>query len=213
MKNIKYLLALVMTASIVACSSDNEQDKPTPPEKPSYKVGDLYDRNGITGVVYYLNNEEGTSGYVVSLKEWEAAWSEEFIETGAMRLSLGEGMINNNIIKRLDNWKLRFPAFSRCNTLNSGLVTTWILPSSAELQWIGLSLCTDGEIDQAKLEAFNKTLTDAGGDPISLTNYWSSSEFSASQAYPINLAKPNADSDYYETGKEKKHKVRAVTVF
>ena len=70
MKNIKYLLALVMTASIVACSSDNEQDKPTPPEKPSYKVGDLYDRNGITGVVYYLNNEEGTSGYVVSLKEW-----------------------------------------------------------------------------------------------------------------------------------------------
>ncbi len=170
MKNIKYLLALVMTASIVACSSDNEQDKPTPPEKPSYKVGDLYDRNGITGVVYYLNNEEGTSGYVVSLKEWEAAWSEEYIETGAMRLSLGEGMINNNIIKRLDNWKLRFPAFSRCNTLNSGLVTTWILPSSAELQWIGLSLCTDGEIDQAKLEAFNKTLTDAGGDPISLTD-------------------------------------------
>ena len=123
-------------------------------------------------------------------------------------------MINNNIIKRLDNWKLRFPAFSRCNTLNSGLVTTWILPSSAELQWIGLSLCTDGEIDQAKLEAFNKTLTDAGGDPISLTNYWSSSEFSASQAYPINLAKaPMPIPITTKPVREKKHKVRAVTVF
>lgn len=211
MKNLKYLLAFVMAASIVACSSDNESDNPEPPKKKSYGVGDLYDSNGLTGVVFYLSNEEGTSGYIVSLKEWEASWSEENIETGASRLSLGEGMMNNNVIKRLKDWKIRFPAFSRCNTLNQGLITTWILPSSVELQFVRLAMCEDGALNDDKMNAFNKTLTDAGGDPISLTEYWSSSEFSAGQAYPISMV--NGESDYYKTGKESKHKVRAISPF
>lgn len=71
----------------------------------------------------------------------------------------------------------------------------------------------DGRIDNDRLEAFNKALSDAGGKPISLSDYWSSTEMSKGGAYSVNMNNPDGDVDFYKIEKSNTYKVRAVSVF
>lgn len=216
----KLSISLLTVLGIVSVSCSKPiKPEPVPgpdPEIPvkSYSIGDVYDTCGLKGVVFYLSKEDGTSGYIVSLEEWDAQWSDIEKETGAIFMGVGEGLKNSNIIRTQPDWKIHYPAMRYVNMLNKGAVTTWVLPSLNELRFLGMAFCNEDEqIDNVKFEAFNKALIDAGGAPISLSDYWSSTEMSAGGAYSVYMQTPNGEPNYYKTEKGNTYKVRAVSVF
>ena len=106
--------------------------EPTPQPEPSiteYKIGDLYDKDGVKGLVFRVY-EDKLSGLIVSMTEPEKmkAWSSEFIATGCTERECGE--LNTSIIYSLPNWQSNYPAFEWCKSLGKG----WYIPSIDELR-------------------------------------------------------------------------------
>lgn len=224
------LFILLLTFALTACSGSDDPG-PTPPEPPepptppvpekTYAIGDLYDRDGVQGIVYLLTDDRGTHGMLVSLTENERPWSVETVETNANLLD--DGKYNCAIIRNLPDWAARYPAFKWCNDLNTGRYGGWFIPSLYEMNDLyiafngsggisdetsGISPCATDAQAQAR---FNKFLSDAGGTPLSLTNYWTSSEYGAGFAYPFDFAQ--GDMDSYGGAKASTYKVRAVRGF
>lgn len=113
-----------------------------------YAVGDTYDENGVNGTVKYMQD---SIRLVVSEGLGQFVWSTENVATGAT--DRYDGRKNMDIIRKIPNWKVLYPAFAAVETLNTGKVTGWYLPAYAENGYINLS------------------------------GYWSSSEYNASSAY------------------------------
>ena len=126
-----------------------------------YAIGDLYNENGVTGIVYQVT-AGGMRGMIVSATETACAWSTEFVVTGAT--DMANGMNNMNKIKAIAGWESKYPAFKWCNDFNTGSISGWYLPARDELN----NLYTNHTV-------VNATLTQYGGAQISGT-YWSSSE-------------------------------------
>ena len=132
----------------------------------SYKPGDLYDEDGVKGVVYHLLNEEGTSGYIVSMDEAVLQWSTENIQANCFS---GNGQYNTEDMLKLGADK--FPAAKWCANHGEG----WYMPSSKELGYLWKAVSNGTYVfneEYAKL--YNEKLT----DPISEDYYWSSNETS-----------------------------------
>lgn len=98
-----------------------------------YAVGDTFNENGIEGTVGYIGDEVR---YVYK-GLGKAAWSTEYVLTGADSKSDGE--YNMNVIKKIDFWQDYYPAFLLCEQLNTNGVTGWYLPAIEELDKISLS--------------------------------------------------------------------------
>ena len=110
-----------------------EQQKWDKQTNAPYKVGDIYNENGVTGMVYKVT-DNGTHGMILSMKYSTEAWSKSNTLTNAS--DENNGMNNMNTIKKLDDWQNRFPAFAWCDNMNQNGVVGWYLPSINELKYL-----------------------------------------------------------------------------
>ena len=96
-----------------------------------YKVGDFYNENGKTGIVFEVNSD-GTSGKIYTISPVsEARWTSDQSEVdnlvGANDSS--DGANNLEAVMRIPDWQSKYPAFAACAKLGDG----WYLPAIDEL--------------------------------------------------------------------------------
>lgn len=148
---------------------DNGGDDNGDDEVKVYAPGDVYDVDGVIGVVFYVN-ETGTNGYIMSMDEAELQWSTEFVWANCISQ---KGEWNTEDMLKLGEDK--YPAAKWCVDHGEG----WYMPSSYEmnLMWDAVS---DGKrvFDYEFVKLYNNKLQ----DPILEDYYWSSNETSEDMA-------------------------------
>lgn len=148
----------------------------------AYEIGQVYDINGTKGVCYALKTDKQNNmwAYFFSMDEEYLQWSTENVwcncnsDKGAWntydpfdsRYSKADGGVRD-----INN----YPAFKWC--MEHG--DDWFMPSSTELQWLWDAVSGGTHtFDCETMAAYNKLLTDNGGEPFQETYYWSSNETS-----------------------------------
>lgn len=122
-----------------------------------YMVKDTYDVDGVTGTVGILTGQN--HGKIYRELQNSYAWSTEEVLTGAN--SETDGEYNTNVILQIPGYETLYPAFKTVTDLNANGVTGWYLPAINELE-----------------ELYNN-----GISASYLRYYWSSTEYSSTQAY------------------------------
>ena len=147
-----------------------------------YEIGQIYDISGTKGVCYAIKTDKQNNvwAYFVSMDEEYLQWSTENVwcncgsDKGAWntydpfdpRYSHADGGVRD-----INN----YPAFKWC--MDHG--DDWFMPSSTELQWLWDAVSGGTHtFDCDTMKAYNKLLTDNGGEPFQETYYWSSNETS-----------------------------------
>ena len=177
-----------------------------------YEIGQIYDINGTNGVCYAIKTDKQGNmwAYFFSMDEEYLQWSTENVwcncgsDKGAWntydpfdpRYSHAEGGVRD-----INN----YPAFKWC--MEHG--DDWFMPSSTELQWMWDAVSGGThDFDCDTMKAYNKLLTDNGGEPFQETYYWSSNETSEDM---IELIAFMADSVVcLEPYKTNRYSVRAA---
>ena len=160
--------------------AEAEVTKSAADESRVYNIGDIYNQNGVTGIVVMLQ-DGGRHGLVMSLDEACLAWSKlsrrEHKKTGASdRFDGAENMkaIEKYITENGLSWD-KFPAFKWCREKGDG----WYLPSINEI-WSAGTMYMGGSRTSGNRHSrknFNANLTGAGGTPMSnIMIYHSSTE-------------------------------------
>lgn len=180
-----------------------------------YEIGDLYDRDGVKGVVCLLS-EDKLHGLVISLDEIYLPWSSfrkpdlRLIGTddrkdGRQNMARVARYIEENNLSWED-----FPAFKWCLDQGEG----WYLPSIDELLTIGHNYNggTRMHNDRQARNRFNGALKDAGGERMDrMVFYFSSTELDEKSAYTTHMS---LEPPYVvEIPKYNKFLVRAVHRF
>lgn len=137
-----------------------EEPDPTPEGK--YKPGDLYDVDGVKGVVFYVN-EDGESGLMMSMDQAALAWSTENELVGCF--SSGE-YNTEDMLKRGED---KYPAAKWCVDHGEG----WYMPNSADMHKMWTAVSNGKHVFD---EEFVKLYNDKLDDPILEDYYWSSTE-------------------------------------
>ena len=140
-----------------------------------FKVGDLFDYEGTTGIVFDVD-EDGIRGKIVALNDCQGRLSWYNNDSKIFRVrkfSENDGDINSDIFTKESNWYKKFPAFAACT--DNG--PEWYLPSINELITIYehrdiLSKCCE----EHKGECIQKRW-----------DYWSSSKNAEDKAISINM--------------------------
>lgn len=180
-----------------------------------YEVGDLYDRDGVKGVVCIVS-DEGTHGLVISLEQIYLTWSEfrkpDLRTVGAGNRTDGEEnmrTVEAYIAANGLSWD-DFPAFKWCREQGEG----WYLPSIDELLTIGHNYNGGSRMknNRQARNKFNDTLKDAGGKRMDrMVYYFSSTEMDEKNAYTSHTS---LEPPYVvEIPKYNKFLVRAVHKF
>ena len=180
-----------------------------------YEVGDLYDRDGVKGVVCIVS-DEGTHGLVISLEQIYLTWSEfrkpDLRTVGAGNRTDGEEnmrTVEAYIAANGLSWD-DFPAFKWCRERGEG----WYLPSIDELQTIGHNYNGGSRMknNRQARNKFNDALKDAGGKRMDrMVYYFSSTEMDEKNAYTSHTS---LEPPYVvEIPKYNKFLVRAVHKF
>ena len=180
-----------------------------------YEVGDLYDRDGVKGVVCIVS-DEGTHGLVISLEQIYLTWSEfrkpDLRTVGAGNRTDGEEnmrTVEAYIAANGLSWD-DFPAFKWCRERGEG----WYLPSIDELLTIGHNYNGGSrmKINRQARNKFNDALKDAGGKRMDrMVYYFSSTEMDEKNAYTSHTS---LEPPYVvEIPKYNKFLVRAVHKF
>ena len=180
-----------------------------------YEIGELYDQNGIRGVICQLSDDR-QHGLVVSLDEIYLHWSEfrkpdlRVIGTdnrsdGSVNMEKVAAYIAANNLSWDD-----FPAFKWCRDKGEG----WYLPAIDELLTIGHNYNggTRVQNNRQARNKFNDALKDAGGKRMDrLVYYFSSTEMDEKNAYTTHMG---IEPPYViEIPKYNKFLVRAVHKF
>lgn len=180
-----------------------------------YEVGDLYDRDGVKGVVCIVSDEE-THGLVISLEQIYLTWSEfrkpDLRTVGAENRTDGEEnmrTVEAYIAANGLSWD-DFPAFKWCREQGEG----WYLPSIDELLTIGHNYNGGSRMknNRQARNKFNDALKDAGGKRMDrMVYYFSSTEMDEKNAYTSHTS---LEPPYVvEIPKYNKFLVRAVHKF
>lgn len=180
-----------------------------------YEVGDLYDRDGVKGVVCIVS-DEGTHGLVISLEQIYLTWSEfrkpDLRAVGAGNRTDGEEnmrTVEAYIAANGLSWD-DFPAFKWCRERGEG----WYLPSIDELLTIGHNYNGGSRMKNNRQgrNKFNDALKDAGGKRMDrMVYYFSSTEMDEKNAYTSHTS---LEPPYVvEIPKYNKFLVRAVHKF
>ena len=152
-----------------------------------YEIGELYDQNGIRGVICQLSDDR-QHGLVVSLDEIYLHWSE--FRKPDLRLAGADnrtdGVANMEKVAQYIaannlSWD-DFPAFKWCRDKGEG----WYLPAIDELLTIGHNYNggTRVQNNRQARNKFNDALKDAGGKRMDrLVYYFSSTEKDEKEAY------------------------------
>ncbi len=126
---------------------------------PVYHMWDVYNRNGICGVVVSVD-ETGKHGWVCSTDyttlpystfEFGLYWPQAYSDT--------DGYANVEELRKVDPTLEHYPAAKWCDDKNQGDVTGWVLPPSAVLQSFGRKIM--GYDCDANIEAFNNAVMSA----------------------------------------------------
>ena len=135
-----------------------------------YKVGDIYNKNGVIGMVVDVD-ESGNHGLLLSLTESKEDWTTEKKikvhigtsneDNGEMNMQVLENYISNNH----KDWS-DFPVFEWVRSLGKG----WYLPAKNELISIWINL-NGGDLKLNKKskkiwKQHNKAMKKAGGDAL-----------------------------------------------
>lgn len=180
-----------------------------------YEVGDLYDYNGLKGVVCQVT-DDGLHGLLVSLDEVMIPWStfrkpelrtvgtSDRMDGRANMETVARYIAENNL-----SWD-DFPAFKWCRELGEG----WYLPAIDEMLTIGHNYNGGTRIRnnrQARIR-FNGTLKEAGGERMDrMVYYFSSTECDDKNAFTTHMG---LEPPYViEIPKYNKFLVRAVHRF
>lgn len=180
-----------------------------------YEVGDLYDRDGVKGVVCIVS-DGGTHGLVISLEQIYLTWSEfrkpDLRTVGAENRTDGEEnmrTVEAYIAANGLSWD-DFPAFKWCRERGEG----WYLPSIDELLTIGHNYNGGSRMknNRQARNKFNDALKDAGGKRMDrMVYYFSSTEMDEKNAYTSHTS---LEPPYVvEIPKYNKFLVRAVHKF
>lgn len=180
-----------------------------------YEIGELYDQNGIRGVICQLSDDR-QHGLVVSLDEIYLHWSEfrkpDLRLAGADNRTDGVANMENvaqYIAANNLSWD-DFPAFKWCRDKGEG----WYLPAIDELLTIGHNYNggTRVQNNRQARNKFNDALKGAGGKRMDrLVYYFSSTEMDEKNAYTTHMG---IEPPYViEIPKYNKFLVRAVHKF
>lgn len=130
-----------------------------------YAPGDLYDEDGVKGVVFHVT-DGGTSGYIMSLDQGDLQWSTENEWVNCI-FTRGDWHTEDMLKKGAD----KYPAAKWCADHGDG----WFMPSSRELQWMWDAVSNGThKFDDEFVKLYNDKLE----DPILEDYYWSSNETS-----------------------------------
>lgn len=179
---------------VVKAVEPEEPEEPEQPEQPDqpakeYKIGDYYNENGVEGIVYafaeiakYNDSFTEIVGYdkycyLFSMDQVYIEWSTENVQCNAMNPK--DGAKNMTSISYQDSTYAKYPAAKWCADHGEG----WYLPASNELHMMWDAISGGNHVfTDPTVAAFNKTLTENGGQPIEETFYWTSNEVSESHA-------------------------------
>lgn len=182
---------------------------------PQYNAGDIYSRDGITGLVVFTT-DNGTHGVVMSLDETCSEWCSlprrDLKKTGADDQQEGienmrklEAYIASNALSWSD-----FPAFEWCRSKGDG----WYLPSINEVWLLGTVYNGGSRVATKKKvrKYFNDVLRANGGKPLNnLMFYLSSTESNDKYSFYSHM---NGEKPYTnDCGKGDKLFVRAFHKF
>ena len=163
-----------------------------------YAPGDLYNEDGVEGVVFYVT-DGGTSGYIMSLDQAELQWSTENIQANCFS---GNGKYNTEDMLKLGADK--FPAAKWCADHGNG----WFMPSSTELEWMWDAVSNKTHVfDNEFIKLYNDKLE----DPILEDYYWSSNEITEVLGELVAFMENSVIC--LDPQKTKKYSVRAVYKF
>lgn len=180
-----------------------------------HEIGELYDRDGVKGVVCQLS-EDKRHGLVISLDEIYLHWSEfrkpDLRVVGADNRTDGRDNMEK-VARYIEanglSWD-DFPAFKWCRDKGEG----WYLPAIDELLTIGHNYNggTRMRNDRQARNRFNEALKDAGGERMDrMVYYFSSTELDEKSAQTSHM---NIEPPYVvEIPKYNKFLVRAVHRF
>ena len=170
---------------------------------PIYSIGDIYDKNGVKGVVVLLT-DAGRHGVVMSLDEACLAWCNlhRKQQKGVGATNRHDGEKNMEAVAKYiaDNglsWS-NFPAFEWCRAKGDG----WYLPSINELWSAGTMYLGGSRIATSRKyrKHFNDAVIGAGGTPLSNIMIYHSSTEDRDVRYSLyshmNTETPHIQSGY-----------------
>lgn len=166
-----------------------------------YQVGDYYNDGIREGVVFEVS-ADGRHGKIVSMKysseklQWASDKFDKRRFIGAD--SENDGEWNMTVVKTINDWHSKYPAFAWCADLGE----SWYLPSIEELNILLLN--------DAVRYVVNNTLLAEGGERLGKSPwYWSSTE--CDEHYACNIFMYTRSTG--ETSKGYSTYVRAVSTF
>lgn len=185
---------------------------PEPPVVGDYAVGDLYDVDGVKGVIFgfkdkHTYDDEGniaetkTYAYIMSMDQTALAWSTESVWCNCVS---DYGDCNTEDMLRFGTSPDKYPAAQWCIAHGEG----WFMPSSDEmhLMWSAVSGGTY-VFNEQSVALFNDKLD----DPIVEDFYWTSNEILEDMAEVVAFMEDSVVC--LEPQKWKEYNVRAVYKF
>ncbi len=209
------LVPAVKTSEASQPGASAQQMPLGPNDLKEYEIGELYDRNGVKGIVCQLS-EDKRHGLVLSLDEIYLHWSE--FRKPDLRVVGADNRIDGvdnmeKVARYIEEQGLSwddFPAFKWCREKGEG----WYLPAIDELLTIGHNYNGGSRMhnNRQARNRFNGALKDAGGERMDrMVYYFSSTEMDEKNAYTSHMS---IEPPYVvEIPKYNKFLVRAVHRF
>ena len=167
-----------------------------------YGIGDIYDKDGLKGVVVMLT-DGGRHGLIMSLDEVCLAWSnlprKQLAKVGATDRYNGEAnmlVVEKYITEKGLSWS-NFPAFEWCRNKGEG----WYLPSVNELWSAGTMFLGGSRLatNRRSRKNFNENIESAGGTPLSGVMFYHSSTEDKDARYSL-FSHMNSEQPYIQSG-------------
>lgn len=162
----------------------------------TYKIGDVYDKGGVKGVVFYVD-DSGEHGLLVSPSGFEGKWCKKEQANNTINCyDEKDGAVNMETIATYikDNdasWD-EFPLFQWARSLGEG----WYIPASDELKLLAKAINGGEEYSEKNINKFAKILKKEKGKgfinkglghPDDFMNIYSSTEMRDSQGLVFSL--------------------------
>ena len=162
----------------------------------TYKIGDVYDKGGVKGVVFYVD-DSGEHGLLVSPSGFEGKWCKKEQANNTINCyDEKDGAVNMETIATYikDNdasWD-EFPLFQWARSLGEG----WYIPASDELKLLAKAINDGEEYSEKNINKFAKILKKEKGQgfinkglghPDDFMNIYSSTEMRDSQGLVFSL--------------------------
>ena len=138
------------TGTVVDIKQQTPQDpsqRPTSNTTKKYQVGDVILHNGTEAIVVKIK-DNGTPLQLITTEVAYVSWGDEFNKSNAKvgATNPHKGKNNTNVITKLFNWKINYPAFAWCAELGGD----WYIPSKNEMEEI-VALGVLGKLEEPYL--------------------------------------------------------------